>query len=118
MNNVFYYDIKKNFDERVKEATDMIKKHPDKIPVIVEQITKIKNPYLDRNKFMCPGDINIGQFILILRNRLGVKSAESIFIFINGKTLPNNTTMQDAYKNYKDTDQYLKIKYGLESSFG
>ena len=118
MNNVFYYDIKKNFDERLKEATDMIKKHPDKIPIIVEQIKKNKAPVLDRNKFMCPNDINIGQFILILRNRLELNSAESIFIFINGKTLANNTNMYDVYRNYKDTDQFLKIKYSFESSFG
>jgi GABA(A) receptor-associated protein len=118
MNNIFYYDIKKSFDERLTEATDMIKKYPDKIPVIVEQISKNKRPNLDRNKFLCPQDINIGQFILILRNRLGLKSAESIFIFISGKSLANNTSILDAYKNYGDTDKFLKIKYNLESSFG
>ncbi len=118
MNNIFYYDIKKNFDERLEEATNILKEYPDKIPIIVEQISKNKKPSLDRNKFLCPPDINIGQFILIIRNRLGIKSSESIFIFIGGKTLANSTLMSDVYKNYADTDKFLKIKYSLESVFG
>ena len=118
MNNIFYYDIKKSFDERLKESSEIFKKYPDKIPVIVEQNSKIKKPCLDRNKFLCPHDINIGQFILILRNRLGLKSTQSIFIFIHGRSLANELLLSDVYRTYGDTDKFLKIKYSLESFFG
>ena len=118
MNNIFYYDIKKSFDERLKEATDVLKKYPDKIPIIVEQNTKVKNPCLDRNKFLSPHDVTIGQFILILRNRLGLSSSQSIFLFVHGKTLANEMLLSDVYRIYGDTDKFLKMKYSLESFFG
>lgn len=118
MNNTFAYDIQKSFEERLQEASDILRKYPDKIPVIVEPSFRKYNVELDRNKFLCPKDINIGQFLSILRNRLNLKATESIYLFINNKTPPNNMQMGDIYLNHCDTDKFLKIKYGLETFFG
>lgn len=120
MNNIFGYDIHKSFDERLKEATDILKKYPDKIPIIVEPLTPYNNDKnnLDRNKFLCPKDINVGHFISILRNRLSLKATQSIYLFINNKTPSNSMQMGDIYSNYSDKDKFLKIKYGLENFFG
>lgn len=115
MNNVFYYDILKSFDDRLKESSEVLKKYPDRIPVLVEQHNNKSN---ERNKFICPNDINIGNFIMILRNRLKLKSSQSIYIFINGKTLSNESLLSDVYRIYGDTDKFLKIKYSMESFFG
>jgi hypothetical protein len=118
MNNGFAYDTHKSFEDRQKEATEILRKYPDKIPVIVEPCSNNKDTNLDRNKFLCPRDISISQFLLILRNRLNLKATQSIYLFINNKTPPNSAQMGDIYLNYCDTDKFLKIKYGLETFFG
>lgn len=120
MNNVFAYDTHKSFEERLKEATEILRKYPDKIPVIVEPCSNSNsnNTNLDRNKFICPRDINISQFLLILRNRLSLKATQSIYLFINNKSPPNNAQLGDIYLNHCDADKFLKIKYGLETFFG
>ena len=115
MNNKFYYDIKKSFDERLNESSEILKKYPNKIPIIVEQNSRF---FLSRNKFLCPYDITVGQFILILRNRINLNSSQTIFIFIKNKHLKNNTLLSDVYKSYSDTDKFLKLNYELESVFG
>jgi GABA(A) receptor-associated protein len=120
MNNTFAYDAHKSFEDRLKEASEIIKKYPDKIPVIVEPISQNNDntSNLDRNKFLCPKDINIGHFLSILRNRLNLKATQSVYLFINNKTPSNNMQMGDIYLNYCDKDKFLKIKYGLENFFG
>ena len=111
----FYYDLKKTFDERVKETSALLKKYPDKIPIIVENNVKF---HLERNKFLCPHDMSVGQFILILRNRINLNPSQSIYIFHDGKTFKNDKMMLDMYKLYGDTDKFLKLNYELESVFG
>ena len=118
MNNIFAYDIHKSFDERLKEASEILRKYPDKVPVLVEPVSRNEETNLDRNKFLCPKDINIGHFLSILRNRLNLKATQSIYLFINNKTPSNNMQMGDIYLNYCDKDKFLKIKYGLENFFG
>lgn len=119
MNNEFAYDTHKSFEERLKEGTEILKKYPDKIPVIVEPSSNNNNyENLQRNKFLCPRDINISQFLLILRNRLSLKATQSIYLFINNKSPPNNAQLGDIYLNHCDSDKFLKIKYGLETFFG
>jgi GABA(A) receptor-associated protein len=118
MNNVFAYDTHKSFEDRLKEATEILRKYPDKIPVIVEPSSNSNDANLERNKFLCPKDISISQFLVILRNRLSLKATQSIYLFINNKTPSNNLLIGDVYLNNCDTDKFLKIKYGLETFFG
>ena len=115
MSGKYNYDIKKTFDERVKETTHLLKKYPDKFPVILENNVKF---HLERNKFLCPRDINVGQFILIIRNRINLNPSQSIYIFHDNKTFKNNTLLLDIYNQYCDTDKFLKLNYELESVFG
>jgi GABA(A) receptor-associated protein len=118
MNYSFAYDKYKSFDDRLKEASDILRKYPEKIPIIVEPSSKSDNMELERNKFLCPRDITISNFLVILRNRLNLKPTQSIYLFIKNKTLPNNSLLGDIYLNYGDEDKFLKIHYSLENFFG
>jgi hypothetical protein len=102
----FTYDKYKNYDDRLQEA------------LIVEPRTKDSNTELDRNKFLCPKDIMVSQFIIILRKRLNIKPSQSIFLFINGAHPSNNSLVGDLYLKNSDTDKFLKMHYSLEDSFG
>ena len=61
----------KSFDDRLKESTDIKKKYPSRIPVIVERYNKCKNICdIDKNKYLVPEDLTLGQFIFTIRKRL------------------------------------------------
>ncbi len=116
--NTFLYNTQKSYNERLKEATDVLDKYPDRIPIIVEAIKRPSSAPLDKNKFLCPNDITVSQFILILKNRINLKSSESIYLFVNCISPPNSMTLGDLYKKYGDNDRFLKMKYSLENFFG
>jgi GABA(A) receptor-associated protein len=105
------------FDSRKHESSKLVNKFPDRIPVIIDKATK-ESPSIDRNKFLVPKDITIGQFMYIVRNRTKLNKDEAIFLYVNN-TLPNSTElMSSIYSKYKDKDGFLYISYSIESTFG
>ena len=50
------FKIKKTFAERRRTAEAVLKKYPNRIPVICERANRLA-PKLDRNKYLVPQDI-------------------------------------------------------------
>jgi GABA(A) receptor-associated protein len=104
--------------KRTEEAIHIRKKYPDRIPVIVEKLDNSTIYNIDKKKFLVPCDLTVSQFIYVIRNRLKLASEDSIFIFINN-TLPNSSTLvSEIYKEHKDEDGFLYVKYSGENTFG
>tara|TARA_Y100000768_G_scaffold388661_1_gene385970 strand:+ start:5429 stop:5788 length:360 start_codon:yes stop_codon:yes gene_type:complete len=115
------YKTNKPFEERKKEAGDILKKYNDRVPVIIEKlINKNDNivPTLDKNKYLVPKDLTMGQLLHIVRRRLNLTSEKALFIFCNGKTLTNQMIIENVYNINKDEDGFLYIVYSAESTFG
>ncbi len=95
------------FDERKRISNRIRSRYNDKIPVICEVSHKSKSIDLkmERKKFLCPGDLSISQFMVILRKKLRLfDSSEALYLFVSD-TIPNGTTeMNELYKNFKDED--------------
>ena len=54
----------KSLEERIEESTNVLKKYPNRIPVIVEKSDKCKELQdIDKNKYLVPDDLTFGQFI-------------------------------------------------------
>lgn len=116
MNN---FKSKYNFDARYKEATDVLDKYPDKIPIIVEKNRKSNDiPTLDKIKFLVPKDLTIGQLLYVIRKRMTLSPEKALFVFIKNILPPTSMTVYDAYLLYKDDDNFLYITYSGENSFG
>ena len=108
-----------SFQKRKNEADRILKKYPDRIPVIVE---KNKNNdsllEIDKNKYLVPNDLTLGQFSFVIRKRLKLKPEQAMFLFINNKIIPIASLMCQVYKNEKDKDEFLYVEYSGENCFG
>ena len=73
---------------------------------------------IDKQKYLVPKDMTLGQFIYIIRKRIQLGSNEALFILVNKSLVPNNKGIYDIYVDNKDADGYLYITYTSENTFG
>ena len=107
----------KSLEYRIKEADSALLKYKNSVPVIVD--TNVENiQKLDKNKYIVPKDITLGEFIVILRKKLVIKQYESIFLLINNTLMSSHLNMKEIYDSKKNEDGFLYIIYRFENTFG
>ncbi len=110
---------KYSFNERLIEANRVIEKYPDRIPIICERGSSSNNcPDIDKNKYLAPGDLTIGQFIYVIRKRINIPAEKALFVFINGTIPPTSSTLYYVYSLHRDKDNFLYMSYSFENVFG
>jgi GABA(A) receptor-associated protein len=112
---------KHSIEDRQKESDRIRIKYPDKVPIIVTKSSSAVKSLvnIDRNKFLAPEDLTIGQFLTVIRKRIKVNDSESIFLFIDDNTMPpTSVSLNQIYHDYKDDDGFLYITYCSENVFG
>ena len=115
---MFKFKSSHSFEKRKNESTRIRSKYPDKIPVIVERFEKSQVNNIDKNKYLVPSDVSVGQFLYIIRKRIQLTPEKAIYIFIDNKMPPIAQTMSHLYQHYKDEDGFLYVLYASESTFG
>lgn len=110
----------KSFEDRKNETTKIRKKYEDRYPIIVERSPRTDLPDIEKKKYLVPGDLTVGQFILTaLRKRLKLTSDKALFIFVNENEIPPTAaTIKEVYEKNKDDDGFLYISYAGENTFG
>ena len=108
------------FKIRSKECEKIRAKYPDRVPVIVERsIHNNELTNIDKKKFLIPADLTVGQFAYVIRHRISLSSDKALFIFINDHVLPTSSELISVvWKNHKEKDGYLYVKYSGENTFG
>ena len=114
---------KYTFLERSEEVSRIIKKYPDKIPIICEQNYNSSKNYnnnynIKKNKFLVPNDFSVGQFIYVIRQQLSLKPEIGLFFFINNYIPSSSEYLYTIYSRNRDADGFLYITYSLENTFG
>lgn len=110
---------KKSLEQRLKESSDIIQKYPDRVCVYLEKQTTCDTiPNLDKNKYLVPSSITIGQFTYVIRSRITIGPEQAIFLFVNNTVISGNTTMMEIYNKHKSEDGFLYITYSGENCFG
>ena len=114
------YEYIKNFKkqslkERFNISDKILKKYSDRIPIIVDCKKGIS---IDKNKYIVPNDLNLGQFAFVLRKRISIAPSEAIFLFCNNLLVNNSQNLNDLYNKNKDEDGFLYIYVALENTFG
>merc|ERR1712113_1333879 len=77
------------FDQRQAEAGRILKKYPDRIPVICEKAPNSTLPDIDKKKFLVPGTMLVGEFKYIVHKHLkqkpecDVTADQTIYLYIN-----------------------------------
>lgn len=108
---------KKNQNDLMTEYNNIRQKYPDRIPVLVDRARK-EDPKLDKNKYLCPTDLTLGQFVNVIRKRLKVGPEQALYFFVGRNTLvPLGHCMTQVFAEHA-VDGFLEIKYCKESTFG
>jgi GABA(A) receptor-associated protein len=106
------------FSERLRQATTVKQKYPEKIPIICENQILSKQDLDLKVKYLIPKDFTIGNLIYSIRKNLVVSQEKSIFIFIDNILPRSNDRIIDLYNEYRDDDMFLYIVYCHENTFG
>ena len=110
---------KYSLKDRLEESEKITQKYPDRIPIICERNYRIRDiPDIDKNKYLVPQDLTIGQFMYVIRKRLNLDPSKALFIYINNIIPSTNQIIKDIYFFHKSIDGFLYITYSSESSFG
>jgi GABA(A) receptor-associated protein len=110
---------KHTFETRVSEASRIREKFPGRIPVIIERAAKDKLlPQIDKNKFLVPADLTMGQFIFVIRKRISLSSESALFVFCNNSLPTTGSLMRELYSQHGDHDGFLYMTYCGENTFG
>lgn len=108
-----------SFNKRKEDASRIISKYPDRIPIIVQ---KSKHggtiPMIDKKKYLAPSDLTMGQFIFVIRKRMRLPPENALFMFVNNIIPPTASTLSSIYENQKDDDGFLYFTYSGENTFG
>jgi GABA(A) receptor-associated protein len=112
------YKEKHEFAERKNEAEKILKKYPDRIPIIVEVAQSVTDIELEKNKYLCPGDLTCGQFFFVIRKRTTLAPEQALFMFVNNTIPATASMMKQIYNEHKDKDGFLYMLISKESIFG
>ena len=107
-----------NFELRKNESDKIIKKYPSRIPIIIEKADKCILNDIDKTKYLVPKDLNMNQFIYIIRKRIKLDNSQSIFFIVDNNVCPSNVPLSSIYEEHKDEDGFLYISYCNENVFG
>lgn len=106
------------FEHRKLESERVMKKYPDRLPVICEKSSKTFMREIDKKKYLVPSDLTCGQFIYVVRRRLALPAEKAIYLFVGGIIPKTSDTIMDIYHQKKDLDGFLYITYSDENVFG
>ncbi|VDD87631.1 unnamed protein product [Enterobius vermicularis] len=111
---------RRSFAGRVKDATEIRAKFPNKIPVIIERFEGDKYlPMLDRCKFLVPDHITVAELMQIVRRKLQLHPEQAFFLLVNEKSMVSNSmTLLQLYQMEADQDGFLYVVYTSMPAFG
>jgi len=115
---MFSFKSKHTYENRVTESNNIKCKYPDRIPVIVEKQQTSDITVIDKNKFLVPNDLTVGQFVYVIRKRMKMPPEKAIFVFVNNQIPLQSSLMSSVYDEYKDKDGFLYMLYASENTFG
>jgi GABA(A) receptor-associated protein len=104
--------------KRKEEAGRIRQKYPNRIPVIVTRAINSKIAHIDKQKYLVPADLTIGQLVYVIRKRISLNAERALFVFVNNSLPTTDNLMSDVYQRHKHIDGFLYIEYSGENTFG
>ena len=115
------YQQRYTFQQRSEESKRIMEKYPNRLPIIVEKSSQCGEdiPNIDKNKYLVPEDLTIGQFLYVIRKRIRLPSTKALYIMTASGTMPPSSQhIKSLYEKYKDPDEFMYLQYSGESTFG
>lgn len=63
----------------------------------MEKAPKAKISDLDKQKYLVPSDLTVGQFYFLIRKRIHLRPEDALFFFVNNIIPPTSATMGSLY---------------------
>ena len=86
--------------------------------MIAEKAPKSDIPDIDKNKYLVPSDLTVGQFVYVIRKRMKLPAEKTIFVFVNRQLPSTAALLSTVYKDNADADGFLYVTYSGENTFG
>ncbi len=99
----------------IREYRRIRGKYPNRIPVICKP-SNSSDPVLDKQKYIVPLDLTIGQFLYVIRKRLKLRPEEALFILYKEEFPSCSTEMGTLFD--RTTEDFMYLTYKLENTFG
>lgn len=114
----FQYQKEHGLEYRLAESSKIRTKYPNRYPIICEKANGSDIEDIDKNKYLVPHDLTVGQFSYVIRKRLNIKPETAIFILVENTFPTASTEIKTLYDEYKHQDGFLYLKYSGEPTFG
>ena len=115
----FIFKSEKDYDTRKKMSDEILKTHPDKVPIVLEKDPTCKVEPLKKKNYLLEKKSTVGQFILKIRNKIKIKEDEALFLEAKGKyAVFGEKLIGELYNSFKDDDGFLYIMYTTELIYG
>ena len=106
------------FEARMKESQKILLKYPTRIPIIVEKCNRCLLTNIDKKKYLVPKDMNMSQFIFVIRKRIHLDPSQSLFVMVDHSLVRTNDQLGDIYDDKANKDGFLYVTYTSENTFG
>tara|TARA_B100002052_G_scaffold75241_1_gene68246 strand:+ start:66 stop:479 length:414 start_codon:yes stop_codon:yes gene_type:complete len=103
---------------RTAESARVRSRYPDRVPCIVERGRGADVPEIDRQKFLVPTDLTMGQLAWVVRKRIQLPAEKALFLMVGTRLMPSCELVLNVYEGQKDADGFLYVTYSGENSFG
>ena len=105
---------------RQSEASKIVEKYPQRIPVICERDPTSTLEEITKTKYLVPFDMTVSQFSFIIRKKLRLTKESALFFLVDGKiSIVGNQTMSEIYQLHKNKDDgFLYIAYSSQLTWG
>ena len=109
------FQQKHSLQKRIQESVRILKKYPDRVPIICSPTANIK---MEKTNFLVPKDMTAGELMATIRARTLLKKEDAIFMFVNNTIPINSILLSQLYDLHKHQDGFLYISYVEENTFG
>ena len=117
--NASYVIDRKPVEDRKKECQKLLEKYPDKVPILVSKLKNSNAEQINKEKYLVPGDMTLGQFMCVIRRRLKYPPERALFLFVDGNIPSGTQYINEIYHQYKSPeDGFLRFAYAEENVFG
>ena len=113
------YFLEKSIEERKQETKRMKEKYPHRTLIFLEKSKNCNLPDIDKNKFLVPKDLSVGQMIHVIRKRMKINASQSIYLFTENNNLPvSSQSISSLYDTNANEDGFMYLTYNTEEVYG
>ena len=115
----FKYKSQESKEARIKQSKELLKKYPNKVPVILEKDPSSKITEIGKTRYLLERKSTAKEVMEMIRKKTTIDEKDALFLQVRAKfSITGEKTIGDIYDTYKDSDGFLYIMYTTELIYG